>query len=496
MKAQTEVAQAQDTGFFGHPRGLATLFFTEFWERWGYYGMRSLLILFLLAPATNGGLGFEQTKASAIYGLFTAMAYMVALPGGWVADRILGQRKSVLYGGVIIAAGYLMLAVPSEPVFYLGLLLVIIGTGLLKPNISTIVGQLYQQGDRRRDSGFSIFYMGINMGAFFAPLACGLVARHYGWRVGLSLAGIGMVLGVVQYVLGWKHLGEAGLHPVTTSPAEDAKQKTLFLQVSAALVTVLVLLVGADLTGLLTITAEGLNAAAGTGLLVVTLGFFAWLFFAADWSAEERKKIIVIGVLFAASCLFWSAFEQAGSTLNLFAADKTDNRIFGWEYPPSWLQSLNGLFIWTLAPVFAWLWFKLGRHEPASPAKFAWGLVLVGLGYAILLPPALTAATGVKVSPMWLTGTYLLHTFGELCLSPVGLSAITKLAPARVAGLMMGVWFLSISIGNYLGGRVSGFYEALPLPSLFGAVAAFAVGAGLILALIARPITRLMGGVK
>jgi proton-dependent oligopeptide transporter, POT family len=496
VKAQAQAEAAQDTRFFGHPRGLATLFFTEFWERWGYYGMRSLLILFLLAPVSSGGLGFEQGKASAVYGLFTAMAYMVALPGGWVADRILGQRKSVLYGGIVIAAGYLMLAVPSVTVFYLGLVMVIIGTGLLKPNISTIVGQLYQQGDRRRDSGFSIFYMGINMGSFFAPLACGLVARHYSWRAGRALAGIGMVLGVAQYLHGWRHLGEAGLHPVAMPAADAVKQRRTMFQVIGVLAAVTVLMIGLDQAGVFALTAEGLNAAAGTGLLVVTVGFFAWLFFAADWSAEERKKIIVIGVLFVASCLFWSAFEQAGSTLNLFAADRTDNRIFGWEYPPSWLQSLNGLFIWTLAPVFAWFWFKLGSKEPSSPAKFAWGLLLVGLGYAILVPPAIAAATGVKVSPLWLTGTYLLHTFGELCLSPVGLSAITKLAPTRVAGLMMGVWFLSISIGNYLGARVSGFYEALPLPSLFGAVAAFAIVAGLILALIRNPITRLMGGVK
>jgi proton-dependent oligopeptide transporter, POT family len=484
-----------DSGFFGHPRGLSTLFFTEFWERWGYYGMRSLLILFMLAPQSAGGLGFDQTKASAVYGLYTAMVYMVALPGGWIADRILGQRRAVMFGGFIMTAGYLMLAVPSLLVFYLGLVLIIAGTGLLKPNISTIVGQLYRPGDTRRDAGFSIFYMGINMGAFFAPLACGLIARDYGWRSGMAVAGAGMLLGVVQYIYGWRHLGNAGLLPVSASPEEDRTQRRRMWWAILAVSLTLGAIVAADRLGIADVTAQGLNRAAGFALLAITVAFFAWLFGAAQWSTEERKKLAVIGVLFAASCLFWSVFEQAGSTLNVFAAERTDNAIFGWQYPPSWLQSLNGLFIWTMAPLFAWLWIRLGSREPSSPAKFSWGLVLVGLGFAILIPPA-SAGPATKVSPLWLTATYLLHTFGELCLSPVGLSAITKLAPARVAGLMMGVWFLSISIGNYLGGTVSSFYQALPLPALFGAVGAFAIAAGILLAMFTKPITRLMGGVK
>jgi POT family proton-dependent oligopeptide transporter len=458
--------------------------------------MRALLNLFMRAPVENGGLGFDTVKASAIYGLYTAMVYMMSLPGGWVADRILGQRRSVMYGAFIISAGYLMLAVPNVTVFYLGLTTVIIGTGLLKPNISTIVGQLYSPQDQRRDAGFSIFYMGINMGAFFAPIFCGLVAREVNWRAGMALAGVGMVLGVAQYIYGWRHLGEAGLHPVKASPEEDSTQRRNLKLSIAALVAIAAGCVLANQAGLLEITAEGLNAAAGTGLLVVTVGFFAWLLLAAKWTPEERKRILAIVVLFCASCVFWSVFEQAGSTLNLFAADRTDTEVFGWQYPPPWLQSLNGLFIWTLAPVFAWLWMRLGKREPSSPAKFAWGLVLVGCGFLVLIPPADVAIGGVRVSPLWLVATYLLHTFGELCLSPVGLSAITKLAPVRVVGLMMGVWFLSISIGNYMGGKASSFYESLPLPSLFGAVGAMAVVAGVVLAVFSRPITRLMGGVK
>lgn len=486
----------EDRRFFGHPLGLSTLFFTEFWERWGYYGMRSLLILFMTAETTGGGLGFDVVKASAIYGLYTSMVYMVSLPGGWIADRILGQRRSVLMGGIIIAAGYLMLAVPGEAVFYTGLVTVIAGTGLLKPNISTIAGQLYRQGDPRRDAGFSIFYMGINMGAFFAPIFCGLVARSYGWRSGMALAGIGMVAGVAQYLYGYRFLGEAGLHPVKTSAEDYSRQRALLLKSLAAIAALFIAAMAADATGMLDITAKGLNEAGGTALLLLTIAFFGWLFTAGDWDSTERKRLIVISVLFAASCLFWSVFEQAGSTLNIFAAKSTDNRILGWEYPAAWMQSLNGLFIWTLAPVFAWIWIRMGSREPSSPTKFSWGLVFVGLGFLILIVPAGLAAKGAKVSPLWLAATYLLHTFGELCLSPVGLSAITKLAPVRVAGLMMGVWFLSISIGNYLGGRMAGLYTTLPLTSLFGAVGGFAIIAGLLLAVFARPITKLMGGVR
>jgi POT family proton-dependent oligopeptide transporter len=495
-QAQSAALAQQDTAFFGHPRGLSTLFFTEFWERWGYYGMRSLLILFMTAAVAQGGLGFTDAKAAAIYGLYTAAAYMVALPGGWIADRILGQRKAVLIGGILIAIGYLMLAIPGDAIFYSGLATVIAGTGLLKPNISTIVGQIYKPGDHRRDAGFSIFYMGINMGAFFAPLACGWVARSVSWRAGLAVAGIGMVLGVAQYLHGFKFLGDAGLHPVHVSSEDDRKQRIVLRNVLAGVAGIAIAVLLINGLGIATVTAEMLNNAAGVLLLVVTGGLFAWLFLAMEWTPEERKRIAVIAVLFFASTLFWSAFEQAGSTLNFFAARSTDNRIFGWEYPPSWLQSLNGLFIWTLAPVFAWFWLRLGSREPSSPAKFSWGLILLGVGYLVLMFGARLTLGGAKVSPLWLTATYLFHTLGELCLSPVGLSAITKLAPARVGGLMMGVWFLSISAGNYMGGKVAAFYAAFSLPTLFLTIGLFAIGAGLVLALFVRPIVRLMGGVK
>ena len=495
----TDPARSLDTAFFGHPRGLSTLFFTEMWERFSYYGMRALLILFMTASLTNGGLGLDTATAGAIYGLYTSMVYMTTLPGGWVADRLIGQRRAVLYGGIIIASGHFCMAFSALSTFYLGLFLIVIGTGLLKGNVSVIVGGLYGKDDIRRDAGFSIFYMGINLGAFIAPLVCGYLGQNVSWHLGFAAAGIGMTLGVIQYVLGSKNLGTAGLYPAPAASPEAARR----LQRNALIAGVALLAVlggfgvGAY-TGAIPITAKQVADGAGVGLLLIVVFFFGWLFTSSNWTAEERKKLYVIGVLFLAAALFWSVFEQAGSTLNLFADRNTHNVIFGWAYPSSWFQSLNSLFLIIFAPVFAWLWLRLAkkRQEPSSPAKFAVALVLVGAGFAILIWAAKMAEQGIQVSPLWLTLTYFLHTCGELCLSPVGLSAMTKLAPARIAGLMMGVWFLATSVGNFIGGRISSFYESWALPSLFGAVGLFAIGAGILLFLFVKPIKQLMGEVN
>jgi len=486
-----------DTRFFGHPRGLSTLFFTELWERFGYYGMRALLILFMTASVETGGLGIEDSQAYGIYGLYIAMVYLLSLPGGWLADRVLGQQRTVLYGGMLIAVGYLMLAVPSKGVFFAGLAVVAIGTGLLKPNISTIVGQIYTPEDRRRDSGFSIFYMGINLGALLAPLVCGPLGTGVSWQLGFGLAGLGMVVGVFTFAAGRKHLGEAGLHPVPVSSPEEAGQIRQYLRNGIlALVGVPLVLAALHVSGVVTVTLEGLVDGSGFVLLLAVIVLFAWMFLGAEWTAEERKRLGVIAVLFFASSLFWSAFEQAGSSLNIFAARYTDNQLFGMSLSATVYQSLNPIYIIVLAPVFAWLWIRLGPKQPASPAKFSLGLIFVGLGFVVMMMAAMKAGTDGKVSPVWLTGCYALHTIGELCLSPVGLSAFTRLAPARVAGLMMGVWFLSISTGNYLGGRLAAFYGELPIQDLFQTTATFAIVAGLILAVVARPVARMMGSLR
>jgi len=487
----------QDTRFFGHPIGLSTLFFTELWERFGYYGMRALLILFMVAPAEHGGLGMNVMTAGSIYGLYTASVYMLSLPGGWLADRFLGQRRAVLYGGMLIAIGYLMLAATDVRVFYAGLCVVVCGTGLLKPNISTIVGQLYAPEDPRRDAGFSIFYMGINVGATIAPLICGYVGQRVNWHLGFALSGIGMIFGVVQFWFGWRHLGEAGMHPVQpTDEADAAKQRKLLRGAVLGVVSIGVAMAVVHLTGVLTITPILLVNSAGVVLLAIVVALFAWMLLGGDWTPVERKRLGAILVLFIAASLFWSAYEQAGSSLSLFADRSSHNIILGFEFPASWYQSLNSLYIVLLAPPIAWLWVRLGNRQPSSPAKFALGLMFVGMGFLVLVFGALLSAHGARVSPLFLIVTYLFHTIGELCLSPVGLSAITKLAPARVASLMMGVWFISISIGDYLGARLTSFYGALPVPVLFGIVTVFSIVSGLAMFAISRPVTRLMGGVR
>ncbi|MGH9672132.1 MAG: peptide MFS transporter, partial [Bryobacteraceae bacterium] len=462
-----------------------------------YYGMRALLILFMTAPAASVGLGMDVASGAAVYGLYTSGVYMMCLPGGWMADRILGKRRAVWYGGLLIASGHYAMAVPTIATFYVGLVLIVLGTGLLKPNISAIVGDLYERDDERRDSGFSIFYMGINLGAFIAPLACGYVGQRVDWHMGFGLAGIGMTLGLIQYRLGARHLGNAGVHPAPAeSEAAARRDRTQARWGVVAMLLIPLLLLAISKLGLASISATALADAFGVLLLILVAGVFAGTLLLGGWMPLERKRLFIILVLFLAASLFWSVFEQAGSTLNLFAQRSTETRLLGVDFPSSWLQSVNSLFLISLAPVFAWLWIRLRSSDPSVTAKFVLGLVCAGLGFAVMWVAANLSASGVKISPMWLILTYFLHTAGELCLSPVGLSAMTKLAPARIVSLMMGVWFLATSVGNYAGSRMAGLYEALPLETLFGAIAIFAVALGLLLGLFVRPITRLAGGVR
>lgn len=481
-----------DTAFFGHPRGLSTLFFTEMWERFSYYGMRALLILFMTAQVSTGGLGFDRTKAGAIYGMYVALAYMLAVPGGWLADRFIGQRKAVLYGGICIMLGNFMMAVPGLTTFYLGLAFSAVGTGLLKPNVSTLVGGLYTPEDKRRDAGFSIYYMGINLGATIAPLVSGYLGQEVSWHWGFLSAGIGMTLGLLQYLWGSKFLGTTGLAPTGQSDEKQQASDRQTLRLGAvALFGIPALLAVGQALGWWALDATRVSDGFGVLLLLIVVAVFASLFF-GDWTSAERKRIAVIFVLFLAASLFWSLFEQAGSTLNLFAEEKTKNEIFGIGFPSSWFQFVNPGWLILLSPVFGWLWLKLGDKEPSIPGKFVLGLVLVGAGFLVLVGGAKAAANGEKASPWWLTITYLLHTAGELCLSPVGLSAMTKLAPARVVGLMMGVWFLATSVGNYIAGRLAGVYENMPLPDTFLTVGLVGITFGIALALFLKPLQRMI----
>jgi POT family proton-dependent oligopeptide transporter len=425
------------------------------------------------------------------------VAYLLCLAGGWVADRITGQRWAVLFGGILITLGEFCLFVQADFTLYLGLVLLMVGTGFLKGNVSTIVGQLYPRGDPRRDAGFSIFYMGINLGALISPLICSYLGEKISWRLGFGAAGAGMLIGVIQFVLGSRHLGDAGLRPASTGdPVKDREQKRgawMAVWVGAGALALIGVL-GA--MGMVTMTQ--LSDALGSGLLIISAVVFGWLIFGRNWSPEERKRSAAVLVLFIAAALFWSSFEQAGSSLNLFAERQTNRMIMGWEFPAGWFQFVQPIFVVAFAPVFAWLWLALARRnaEPSSPAKFTLGLLFAGLAFAILIPAANMTEGGAQVGVWWLTGTYFLQTIGELCLSPVGLSAMSKLAPDRAAGFMMGIWFLASSVGNWLAGKAASLYTSMPLPTLFGSVAAFTIAAAVVLALLIKPTVRLMSGVK
>ncbi|HKD11818.1 MAG TPA: peptide MFS transporter [Thermoanaerobaculia bacterium] len=489
VMAQMSTGQKQ---WFGHPRGLSTLFFTEMWERLSYYGMRGLLILFLVASVKTGGFGMSDQTAAAIYGLYVGLVYLMALPGGWVADRLIGHRRAVFVGGCFIAAGHFSMAIPIVPTFYLGLCLIIIGTGLLKPNVSTMVGDLYPESGARRDAGFSIYYSGINLGALIGPLICGYLGERVNWHFGFSAAGVGMVLGLVQYQMGGKYLRGAGLRQDVDPAAERRAWRHFF----AGLTIAAVVLAGAAVlqrAGLLRLTLEGV--AKGTGYFMLGLAFvyFGAILFFSKLTVAEKKRIFVIFVFFLAAVLFWAGYEQAGSSLNLFAERLTNLQLGSWEMPASWLQSVNPIFIIVLSPVFGILWLKLASRAPSTPAKMGYGLAMLAIGFFVLAWGASYTRGGAKVSMMWLIVTYFFHTTGELCLSPVGLSSVTKLSPRRLVGQMMGTWFMGTALGNLIAGLAAGGFAGMSVGELFAAVGKVTGIAGLVL-LVFSPLLRKMVG--
>ena len=427
------------------------------WERFSYYGMRAFLILYMVHA-----LGFDDAHAGSIYGTYTGSVWLAAIFGGILADRWLGHYRSVLVGGIIIALGHFTLAFKALPFFYTGLVLIVVGTGLLKPNVSTLVGSLYEPGDARRDAGFSIFYMGINLGAFLGPIIAGYLAQQVDWHLGFACAGVGMSLGLVQYVLGRRRL-DPGIARLAARPAAVGR---------------------APVGG--TAPANPPGAANGPAPAVAA---------APRFGAEDWKRIAAIVVFFAFASLFWGAYEQAGSTLNLFADRYVRLSFLGLKLYASWFVSIQAFFVILMAPVFAWLWLRLGPRQPSSPAKFALALLFVGLAFLLLIPAGAKAQTGVKVSPLWLVAAYFIEELGELSLSPVGLSVVTKLAPTRIVGLMMGVWFLSNAAGNKIAGWSAGFISKLPLVTLFGVTAGVALAAALVMFVLIRPVRKLMGGV-
>lgn len=495
----SHTALAADKKFFGHPRGLATLFFTEMWERFSYYGMRALLILFMTAAVTgdNPGMGLSDGTSAAIYGLYTSLVYLLALPGGWVADQIWGQQKAVFVGGVIIAAGHFSMAIPMMETFFVGLILIVIGTGLLKPNVSTVVGELYPEGGAERDAGFSVYYMGINLGAFLGPLLCGYFGEGINWHYGFSLAGFGMVLGLVQYKMGTKYLGDAGALKSTDTDEEIARKTKKFYLISGVSAALLVVFGYLVSSGILDFTLTDIAEGLGSSILIIVAVYFIYLIFFGGHTQLEKKRLGIIFWLFILAAIFWSRFEQAGSSLNLFA-DRMADRSFGdWEMPASWLQSVNSTFIIIFAPLFGSLWITLARikKHPSFLVKFALGLLGLGAGFFVIAWGAANAEPGT-VGITFLIVTYFLHTVGELCLSPVGMSSITKLAPEGRVGQMMGIWFVATALGNLIAGLVAGDIGALGFDGLFQQVAMISAGAGVVALLLAFPLRRFTGGVE
>ncbi|MFL6043594.1 MAG: peptide MFS transporter [Propionibacteriaceae bacterium] len=505
--------------WLGHPRGLATLFFTEMWERFSYYGMRALLVLFMTGAlvAQNPGLGFQVNNATALYGIYTAMVYFTALPGGWVADKLWGHRKTVFVGGCIIAAGHFSLAgplvgLPDLPTFFLGLVLIIIGTGLLKPNVSTMVGQLYpsaEEGDTaeqraaaeqwgaKRDAGFSIYYMGINLGAILGPFICGTLGEKVNWHWGFSAAGFGMVLGLVQYRLGYRYLHSVGKFETADDAAVVSRRARIFYLSALAVGVVLGVLVLLAVLGVLGVSF--VQVATWLGYLIVAFAviYFAYLYFGGGYGKQEKRRIIVICWLFLLAAIFWAGFEQAGSSLNLFAEGLTNRMIFGWEMPATWLQNVNPIFIVIFAPIFGVLWTTLAaqHRNPSIPTKFALGLLGLSAGFFVIAWGASYATEANPVSPAWLVVTYFLFTVGELCLSPVGLSSMTKLAPRDRVGQMMGIWFTAAALGNLIAGLLAGTLEGRSPSSLFLFVAIFVGAFGVLALLVRRGVQRLTGGI-
>jgi proton-dependent oligopeptide transporter, POT family len=472
-------------GFFGHPRGLSTLFFTEMWERFSYYGLRAILFLYMTSELAKGGLAFPRPYAGLIMGTYTSGVYWTPLLGGWLADRWIGARRAVLIGGIIIACGHFSMAIKTMPNFYLGLTLIAIGTGFLKPNVSTMVGFLYPEGDARRDAGFSIFYMGINLGALLAPIVVGYLGQRIEWHYGFGAAGVFMVFGLIQYVVGKKHLLGAGEPPVSKDRADIAQTKKMGdegEQTGFDVLTAALALIG----GVLGFWGGLRWGGAGWigGLFPAVVGaFFGYITGTVrTLNRSEALRVGVIFILFIFAIIFWMSFEQASTSLTLFADKLTRLNLFGFKFPSSWYQSVEPVFVVLLAPVFAIIWQRLGNKNPSSSAKFAYGLVLAAVAFGIIaFASTLAPATGggelseaLKVSPLWLVVVYFAQALGELCLSPVGLSTVTKVSPARMVGLMMGVWFLALSIGNFLAGIMGGMFNEKAegaLLKLFGTVA-------------------------
>jgi len=523
------MSKDQDRAFFGHPGGLSTLFFTEMWERLSYYGARAFLFVYMTTAVSKGGLGMKAGSAGLVMALYMSSVYLLSLPGGWIADRFVGQRRAVTLGGIGIMLGNLCLALPGDQTFYPGLALIAMGTGMLKPNISTIVGQLYSKEDIRRDAGYTIYYMGINIGAFVAPFVATLVAQsdHFralladhgmdpnlAWKAGFAVPAIGMLFGIVQYLIGYRKMGEAGLHPtIPSDPKRAARDRIVLVAIIGGLAAIIGIFAGLDAAGILVLDKATIGNLFGVGLLIAAVGLFVGLYKTAR-NQEERKGVTAMIPLFLGAIAFFGVFEQASTTLSDYAERFVHREVVGIHLTSGGYQFFNAAFIILLATPFAYMWTRLAKSgkEPSAVTKFAIGMVLAALSFVVLVPTLSSIseldtlqkaapkeqidsiAPHLRVSGLYLVALYFVSTLSELFISPVGLSSMSKLAPARLAGMVMGTWFLATAIGNYLAGRAAGFSESRGYSFLVYTLIITSLVIAAILFLVAPMIKRMMAG--
>jgi proton-dependent oligopeptide transporter, POT family len=489
---QKIVNSVPQKGFFGHPKGLFTLFFTEFWERFSYYGMRAILVYYMYYEVTKGGLGLDETLALSIMSIYGSLVYMSGIIGGWLADRVFGTSKAVFYGGILIMFGHIALAIPGNvALFFVSMVLIVLGTGLLKPNVSSVVGEIYSEDDDRRDAGFSIFYMGINLGGFLAPIIVGSV-MDTSFHLGFGIAAVGMFFGLVLFIATKnKNLGLAGTivhNPL--SPEEKKKTFTIFAVVAIILAVIIAIAIPAGL-----LTFDSFIALIGILGLLIPTAYFITMYRSPKTNDVERSRLIAYIPLFIASVMFWAIQEQGSTILANFADKRTQLNFAGFEISPAWFQSLNPLFIIILAPVFAWLWVKLGKRQPTIPQKFSLGLLFAGLSFLVILLPAYFGGSDSLVNPLWLVLSYFIVVLGELCLSPVGLSATTKLAPEAFAAQTMSLWFLSNAAAQAINAQLVKFYSPATEMTYFGVIGGASIVLSIILFVLAPKIQGFMKGI-
>ncbi|MFD2630525.1 peptide MFS transporter [Oceanobacillus kapialis] len=488
------VQSVPQKGFFGQPKGLFTLFFTEFWERFSYYGMRALLLFYMYTEIADGGLGIDDGTAKSIMAIYGSLVYMSGIIGGWIADRLLGTQRTVFYGGVLIMAGHIVLALPSgTTALFVSMFLIIIGTGLLKPNVSNIVGDMYSPQDVRRDSGFSIFYMGINMGGLLAPLIVGTVGQEYNYHLGFGIAAVGMLAGLIVYMATRKkNLGLAGTYVPNPLGVDEKKKVYSRFAIGAVIIAILAFITIP--TGILTINRFTYLVSI-LGILIPT-AYFIVMYRSPKTNADEKSRILAYIPLFIAAIMFWAIQEQGSIILAEYADKRTELSLFGLELQSSWFQSLNPLFIVILAPIFANMWVKMGERQPTTTKKFSFGLVFAGLSFLIMIIPATMNGTETLVSPIWLVLSFLLVVIGELCLSPVGLSATTKLAPQAFSAQTMSLWFLSNASAQAINAQIVKLYKPETEVVYFGVIGGIAILLGIILLSMSPMIQRFMKGVR